>query len=66
MIVDVRVGPCPDPGSTPGVSTIFMESILIVILLVVFVWLFYNARKQSKRSAQKKRDIVDRIKRRER
>jgi len=66
MIVDVRVGPCPDPGSIPGVSTIFMESILIVILLIVFVWLFYNARKQSKRSAQKKRDIIDRIKRRER
>jgi len=21
MIVDVHVGPCPDPGSTPGVST---------------------------------------------
>ena len=23
MIVDVYIGLCPDPGSTPGVSTIF-------------------------------------------
>ncbi len=24
MVVDVHFGPCPDPGSTPGVSTVFL------------------------------------------
>lgn len=24
MVVDVHFGPCSDPGSTPGVSTVFL------------------------------------------
>ena len=66
MVVDVYVGPCSDPGSTPGVSTnLKMESIFILSLAIIFGWLLLKSKKTHKRLNQRNRDLVDRIKNRD-
>jgi len=65
MVVDVHIGPCSDPGSTPGVSTLFrkiVESIILIILSFFFVWLLFKAKKTNRKSALQKRKMVKKIK----
>ena len=64
--VEVHVGPCSDPGSTPGVSTNkYMESIIIIILAVVFGWLLVRSRGSSRKLNRSRQNIIKRIKNRD-
>ena len=65
MVVDVYFGPCSDPGSNPGVSTL-MSSIILIILAVLFVWLLMRAQKSTKNIGRSNRRIVDNIRNRDR
>jgi len=62
MVVDVLMVPCPDPGSTPGVSTNFMESIVLLILAIVFVYLLLSAKKITRGVNRSHRNLVNKIK----
>ena len=68
--VDVFSSAFSDPGSIPGVSTIFndlnmSESIIIAFLAVVTFLLFSAAKNQKRKSRLARKKMVDKARRRE-
>jgi len=62
MVVEVHTGPCPDPGSSPGVSTKIMQSLFLLILAIVFVYLLFSAKKKTRDVNRSYREIKRKIK----
>ena len=68
MSVEFRNGLYPDPGSIPGVSTIFpvngmSEALIIAVLAIVTFLLYMYAGNQRKKARDAKRKMIDRAKR---
>ena len=75
MEVEVCKSACPDPGSIPGVSTIYKyhipwvivlsSTVIIAILAVVVVYLLMLAQKERRKSSTSKNRVKNRAWRRE-